>query len=132
MKIFIAFLIVVILSIVGVSYASENYGYPMVINTNGNPNIQSYTWSTTGTSYARGNRKFEALACFVSGTAGTLNLDMDTSLDGVNFDGAYDDITATGGYIYEGHFNHYQITVDTCSGCSIKVTCEPYQSGEFK
>ena len=67
------------------------------------------------------------ITCIVSGTAGTMNVDIDGSLDGTTYYGMYDDITALGGFsVVNQPYNYYQVDVDACSGaCSITIKCQP-------
>lgn len=79
----------------------------------------------TSNSYGTG-RTYSAITCFVVGVAGTLDLDIDGSLDNTTFFGMREGITATGGYsITTQPFNYYRLETNVCSGaCSITVTCQ--------
>ncbi len=82
--------------------------------------------TVAGNSFAYGgDQTYSAITCFVVGTSGDLNLDIDGSLDGITYFGLQDDITATGGYsIINQPFNYYLLDVDACSTCSVTTTCQ--------
>jgi len=76
-----------------------------------------------------GDGPYESITCHITGTLGTLNLDIDGSLDDVTYFGMQDDVAALGGQsIVNQPFNYYQIDVDTCTACSITMTCQPVKA----
>lgn len=79
-----------------------------------------------------GDGPYDAITCHVNGTSGTMNVDIDGSLDDSTYYGMMDDITAVGGYSVESGtqpFNYYQIDVDACSGaCSLTIICQPVKA----
>lgn len=85
------------------------------------------TIDTAGNTTAGGGEKvYKELTCFLSGTQGTINIDIDGSLDGTTYYGMYDDITALGGYsVVDQPFIYYRLDFDTCTACAVTVKCIP-------
>ena len=74
-----------------------------------------------------GDRVYNSLGCVITGTAGTMNVDIDISVDGTNFYGAVDDVAALGYQSFtDKPFTHYQVDIDTCTACTLTIKCVPH------
>lgn len=115
----IVLIIITVLMMVTIGYAKVTPD--TVLFSGANPQTGAGESNAVG-----GDRTYSAVTCQIDGTSGTMNVDIDGSIDGTTYRGMYDNITAVGTYsVVNQPFNYYKIDIDACSGaCSLTIKCQ--------